>query len=108
MAKHHKLTEEQLNSLKTNIMDLYKIPQLLTDSVTAGFVLDLLDIFSTDENWLKLDRPTKLKKVTSMLESLEASNHLASKVQVVKERFFADDEETPKLPKRNRVFYRVR
>ncbi len=90
--------------LRDQVLQVFRIPQCITEGLTTGFILDLVDLFCTEEQWHILSQQTRFGKIQRVLDSLEESNQLKSGVVKVKERYFDDDIERPKLPKRCRVY----
>jgi hypothetical protein len=94
--------------LEQEVLQVYKIPQCLTDGLSVDFVLDIIDFSTVHPEWQVTDPAQKHKRVERCLEKMEEEGKLRSKVTKVKERFFNDDEETPSLRPRVRVYELVR
>ena len=94
--------------LDAEILQVYKIPQCLTEGLSPRFIMDVVDFQSNHPEWVALDPSEKQNRVDKALMKMEEENKLTSKVTKVKERFFGDDEEIPTLPNRVRVYSLVR
>jgi hypothetical protein len=94
--------------LDSEILSVYKIPQCLTEGLAPGFIMDVVDFQTIHPEWMILDPGEKQNRVDKALMKMEEENKLTSKVTKVKERHFDDDEETPNLPSRVRVYSMVR
>ena len=97
---------ESKKRLADQVRDLFRMPILLTEPVSINFIIELIDVFSSDEDdtWQAFNVNEKEIKIQKIVDTLEEEGVLVSSMTRVKERFFNDDIQRPKLPKRVRVY----
>ena len=90
------------------IVQVFRMPQCLTEPLSIDFIHQAVDLFATDEGWNDLDVIQQGKVIEKAVTKMEADNKLTSKVVKVKIRHFDDDIDPPQLRKNVRVYSIVR